>query len=370
VPEWPLLRTCIAGVVGALSSTSHQLATLKLRVPDGLRGSFSAIDGGVEVVRRPGGREADVLLGDLRFGDRRDVLVKLRIEPQARCELVTPRDDVEAFIQDLEHKSDSASTTSSESTDQELPLLEVDIMHRDIMRGGRETSLPDIHYVTVTTQSGSSKQPAPSRNHVVLQRAFEILTVHQLKNAIDSANKGRFAEAHSHLWSTRNLVRGFRKDGTITVPQSPGPAPKGKLPPIPSTRSAPPPNSAPPALHPADGNIIPLHPAHRERSRSRSPMPSQSRSIPETKLVPEELSPTMLALDEVLTDALDELVQPGVFAQDHKKAILQAVGVITTQRAYTDRTDIEAHWASRIDGTMRMLKASANWRQAREELQT
>lgn len=75
----------------------------------------------------------------------------------------------------------------------------------------------------------------------------------------------------------------------------------------------------------------------------------------------------MLALDEVLTDALEELVQPGVFAQDHKKAILQAIGVITTQRAYTDRTDLEALWAERVEGTIRMVKASKRWRQVCEE---
>jgi len=71
VREWTSLRDCIAGVLGALSSTSHQLAKLQLSVPEGLRARFQKITGVLEVTKRANGREVEVALGDLRFGDRR-----------------------------------------------------------------------------------------------------------------------------------------------------------------------------------------------------------------------------------------------------------------------------------------------------------
>lgn len=50
---------------------SHQNARLKLRLPDGVKARLDKVQGALKVIKRAGGREADVELGDLRFGDRR-----------------------------------------------------------------------------------------------------------------------------------------------------------------------------------------------------------------------------------------------------------------------------------------------------------
>jgi len=71
IKEWTALRDCVAGCLGSLMSFSHQDARLKLRLPEGVKARFEKVHGALKVIKRAGGRDAEVELGDLRFGDRR-----------------------------------------------------------------------------------------------------------------------------------------------------------------------------------------------------------------------------------------------------------------------------------------------------------
>jgi hypothetical protein len=52
-----------------------------------------------------------------------------------------------------------------------------------------------------------------------------------------------------------------------------------------------------------------------------------------------------------------------VFGRDSRKAVLQAIGVISSQRAFTFRTPIESLWAGRISGVKRLTEKSREWRE-------
>lgn len=71
VKDWMMLRECVAGCLGSLQSISHQNVMLKLRLPEGPPVRFAKISGGLQVTKRAGGRDAECLIGDLRFGDKR-----------------------------------------------------------------------------------------------------------------------------------------------------------------------------------------------------------------------------------------------------------------------------------------------------------
>jgi len=43
--------------------------------------------------------------------------------------------------------------------------------------------------------------------------------------------------------------------------------------------------------------------------------------------------------------------------------VLQAIGVISSQRAFTFRTPIESLWAGRIGGVKRLTEKSREWRE-------
>lgn len=71
VKDWMMLRECVAGCIGSLQSLSHQNAKLKLKLPEGSPARFVKISGALNVSKRASGRDAEVSLGDLRFGDKK-----------------------------------------------------------------------------------------------------------------------------------------------------------------------------------------------------------------------------------------------------------------------------------------------------------
>lgn len=76
----------------------------------------------------------------------------------------------------------------------------------------------------------------------------------------------------------------------------------------------------------------------------------------------------MNALDADIEAALEWINHPAVFSRDSRKAVLQAIGIISSQRAYTFRTAAESIWADRISGVRRLTDAARDWREVHDEL--
>jgi hypothetical protein len=72
---------------------------------------------------------------------------------------------------------------------------------------------------------------------------------------------------------------------------------------------------------------------------------------------------TVAALDAELEASLEWINHPAVFGRDSRKAVLQAIGVISSQRAFTFRTPVEGLWASRVSGVKRLTEKSREWRE-------
>ncbi|TGO06773.1 hypothetical protein BTUL_0583g00010 [Botrytis tulipae] len=72
---------------------------------------------------------------------------------------------------------------------------------------------------------------------------------------------------------------------------------------------------------------------------------------------------TVAALDAELEASLEWINHPAVFGRDSRKAVLQAIGVISSQRGYTFRTTVESLWAGRVSGIKRMTDRSREWRE-------
>jgi hypothetical protein len=72
---------------------------------------------------------------------------------------------------------------------------------------------------------------------------------------------------------------------------------------------------------------------------------------------------TVAALDAELEASLEWINHPAVFGRDSRKAVLQAISVISSQRGYTFRTPIESLWAERIGGVKRLTDRSREWRE-------
>lgn len=371
VKDWMMLRECLAGCLGSAQTLSHQNVKLKLKLPEGSPAKFHKISGALQITKRATGRDAEACLGDLRFGDKRDILVQLVILPDTSSEEQLPQDPWETIVSGLEALGGPMDQEEQRTVSvEEVPLIQADLNWGDILRDGTLVHMPRPSLLAITmlpaanqskTKSWQNTPPIPPHPHIV-QRRMELLTSDMLTRALTLVSRGQHDRAQTLLNETRSILKGLGKGGLPPVP------------PVPSSRSQP---STP---HPAnEGSPRSLTP---ERKHSPSPSVSTSSHVPpqlahsmmrrpSTDAISLHGSPgstgidgqTVSALDSELMSALEWIGHPAVFGRDSRKAVLQAIGVISSQRAYTFRTPIEGLWAGRISGVKFLTESSREWRE-------
>ncbi|KAI1384449.1 Pleckstrin homology domain-containing protein [Hypoxylon trugodes] len=367
VKDWMMLRECLAGCLGSMQSLSHQNVKLKLKLPEGSPARFHKISGALQITKRATGRDAEASLGDLRFGDKRDILVQLVILPDNSSQEQLPQDPWETIVSGLEALGGPAEPDDQRAVSvEELPLIQADLVWGDILRDGTMMHLPRQSLLTITMlpAPGSSKKssswqnnpPIPPHPHIV-QRRMELLTSDMLTRALTLVSRGQHDRANTLLNETRSILKGLGKGG---LPPVPVPA-NGK-----SNPSTPQPGS--------DASPISATP---DRKHTPSPTASAHSGANGLSALPRTRSNdgltlsnatgidvgTVAALDSELEASLEWISHPAVFGRDSRKAVLQAIGVISSQRAFTFRTPIESLWAARVNGVKKLTDKSREWRE-------
>jgi hypothetical protein len=199
--------------------------------------------------------------------------------------------------------------------------------------------------------------PHPS----IVQRRMELLTSDMLTRAVTLVSRGQHERAHHLLSETRSILKGLGKGGLPPLP------PPGGAPPLPPPPSRSP--GAPPTPASASGEkstVSPTSPEAPDRKSNSSP-PGQSNDRNPLSNPASVDTRATAALDAELESALEWINHPAVFSRDSRKAVLQAIGVISSQRAYTFRTPAETLWAERIGGVKILAEKSREWRELGDE---
>lgn len=355
VKDWMMLRECVAGCLGSLQTISHQNVKVKLRIPEGSPAKFVKISGALHITKRATGRDAEASLGDMRFGDKRDILVQLVIAPDNSTPDHVPSDPWESMISGLEAlggplDQDEMRTLSVE----ELPLLQADLSWGDILREGQLAQAPRPSLLAITMLPSSRKSnnrppspPIPPHPHVV-QRRMELLTSDMLSRSLTLVSRGQNERAHHLLAETRSILKGLGKGGLPPLP----PPPSGALPPTPK--------------QPA-GSHSPVDSSYNSATSTRAPSPPRQEPMHAFTPAAGIDSNTMSALDFELESGLEWISHPAVFSRDSRKAVLQTIGVISSQRGLSFRTPSESLWANRIPGVKNLTEQSREWREAGDE---
>ncbi|KAH7115136.1 Pleckstrin homology domain-containing protein [Dendryphion nanum] len=356
VKDWMMLRECVAGCLGSLQTISHQNVKLKLRLPEGSPAKFVKISGALQITKRATGRDAEASLGDLRFGDKRDILVQLAISPDTTSPEQLPQDPWETIVSGLEALGGPLDQDESRSLSvEEVPLIQADLTYGDILREGSIAHLPRPSLLAITILPSSSKKnpsgrpstpPIPPHPHVV-QRRMELLTSDMLTRALTLVSRGQHERAHHLLKETRSILKGLGKGGLPPLPPPGGRRNDG------SSNAGSTGHSSPTAES-SSGND----------HRPRTPSPHAENPFQPAAGID---ATTMHALDAELESSLEWINHPAVFGRDSRKAVLQAIGVISSQRAYTFRTPSESLWAERISGIKRLSERSRDWREAGDD---
>ncbi|KAL9115033.1 MAG: hypothetical protein Q9187_007379, partial [Circinaria calcarea] len=358
VKDWMMLRECIAGCLGSMQTTSHQNAKLKLRLPEGSPAKFAKISGALQITKRTAGKDAEAALGDLRFGDKRDILVQLVIAPDNSSEEDLPPDHWESIVSGLEALGGSFDQDDNRILSvEEVPLIQADLTYGDILRDGTLTHLPRPSLLAITMlpanpRSMKSNRPAtpPIPPHPsIVQRRMELLTSDMLTRALTLVSRGQHERAYHLLNETRSILKGLAKGG---------------LPPVPNS-ATPKPSSAPSSPHNGTNTAANSPTSANGESSDRHPTPPRSESSPFSPASGVDAT-ALAALDTELETSLEWINHPAVFGRDSRKAVLQAIGVIGSQRGYTFRTPAESLWAGRIAGVKRLTSRSREWREVGE----
>jgi hypothetical protein len=369
VKDWMMLRECLAGCLGALQTMSHQNVKLKMRLPEGSPAKFVKISGALQITKRATGKDAEASLGDLRFGDKRDILVQLVIAPDNASQEQLPQDPWESIVSGLEALGGSLDQEDQRTLSiEEVPLIQADLTWGDILRDGTLTHLPRPSLLAITMLPASPSQKKstwPNAPHIpphpsVVQRRMELLTSDMLTRALTLVSRGQHDRAQHLLNETRSILKGLGKGGLPPIPP-PTSQSQMKSPNRASTADG----GSPTSSTTPDRRHTPSPTSANTATSSQSgPIPrSHSNDALQMNSSPGIDATTVAALDSELESSLEWINHPAVFGRDSRKAVLQAIGVISSQRGYTFRTPIESLWSGRVSGVKRLTERSREWRE-------
>ncbi|KAI1431422.1 von Willebrand factor type A domain-containing protein [Xylaria sp. CBS 124048] len=373
VKDWMMLRECLAGCLGSMQSLSHQNVKLKLKLPEGSPARFHKISGALQITKRATGRDAEASLGDLRFGDKRDILVQLVIVPDTTSPEQAPQDPWETIVSGLEALGGPVDHEDQRALSvEEVPLIQADLVWGDILRDGTMMHLPRPSLLAITIlpplnhpkkASWVNNPPIPPHPHIV-QRRMELLTSDMLTRALTLVTRGQHDRANTLLTETRLILNGLGKGGLPPVPTGPAPPAPSKQsnPSTPNIGTDGSPSGTPDRKHTPSPTTSANSSGGAAGPTPPLPHPRSNDGLVLTNSVAVD-AVTVSALDTELEASLEWINHPAVFSRDSRKALLQAIGVISSQRAFTFRTPIESLWASRVSGVRRLTERSREWRE-------
>ncbi|KAJ3524112.1 hypothetical protein NMY22_g11149 [Coprinellus aureogranulatus] len=80
VKDWYDLRSCIAGCVGGMMSIGLINMKLHMKIVDGYRFRIRKVSGGPSSILASDGQNVDVDIGELRYGERKEMLIELELD--------------------------------------------------------------------------------------------------------------------------------------------------------------------------------------------------------------------------------------------------------------------------------------------------
>ncbi|KAJ7066633.1 Pleckstrin homology domain-containing protein [Mycena amicta] len=334
VKDWYDLRDCVAGCVGGMMSIGLMGMKLHMKVVDGLRFRIRKVSGGPSSILASDGQNVDVDVGELRYGERKEMLIELELDnSDMQAKMASMRNGggrhnrtlnaTDQFVASMgldalaiDDSPDFADGMMDRMID-EVPVVEVDGTFFDPAAGKHVSRLAHPVLLTVTllpAQPGVTRQPAAVSDPVIVRRRMELLASDMITRALVLVSRRNFPQAQKILGETKRILH--------TVLQT-------------ISRSLPPPN---PNYNGSSGT-----------TRNRREV---------LTLVAVRTMQAMLQDLAVLTEALDENVE--LFAHDQRNLGAQQAMILRDQKSWTGRTATERlFWTT--DNSIELVSRSADW---------
>lgn len=234
VKDWYDLRDCLAGCIGGMMSIGLLNMKMHIKIVDGQRFRIRKISGGPSAILSSDGRDVDVDVGEVRYGERKEMLVELELDNSDALRAAAHRTGAQRALSATEqwHQSMGLDALSiSDSPDladgmmdgmiDEVPVLEVDGSFFDPAAAKNVSRLGHPVLLTVTllpNSMGNSRSPNPPSDPVIVRRRMELLASDMITRALVLVSRKNYAQAQKLLGETRRILHTVLQNITQTLP--------------------------------------------------------------------------------------------------------------------------------------------------------
>jgi hypothetical protein len=242
VKDWYDLRGCIAGCVGGMMSIGLLNMKLHMKIVDGYRFRIRKVSGGPSSILASDGQNVDVDIGELRYGERKEMLIELELDNTDVQKMAMARqqgnggrgqnramDATDRFVQSLGLDSlaiDDGADLVDGMMDRmidEVPVVEVDGSFLDPAAGKHVSRLAHPVLLTITllpNPGGAQKPPAPNSvsDPVIVRRRMELLASDMITRALVLVSRRNFPQAQKIMGETKRILHTVLQTISRTLP--------------------------------------------------------------------------------------------------------------------------------------------------------
>ncbi len=221
------LRDGLAGIVGGILSIAASNVKLHIGVPESRWVRIRKVAGATHAIVSSEGKDVDINIGELRFGERKDLLVEVEMslagygEPRGRrhehsASVSTATDAF--FLNKVgldplaleDYNNANFYEDEYDGLPDEIPLFEVNAAYRDPGAGKNISRLnhsPCLLTISVVPPASSpSRKPPPGTSPDIVRRRMELLTSDMLSRALLLMTRRNDAQAERLLRETARII--------------------------------------------------------------------------------------------------------------------------------------------------------------------
>ncbi|EPQ56625.1 hypothetical protein GLOTRDRAFT_75412 [Gloeophyllum trabeum ATCC 11539] len=234
VKDWYDLRDCVAGCIGGMMSIGLLNMKLHMKILDGHRFRIRKVSGGPTAILSSDGRDVDVEVGELRYGEKKEMLVELELDntdlTQSRLTHSNNNRSMNATDQfnarmgleslSIEDPLDLADGMMDRMID-EVPVFEVDGSFFDPQATKHVSRLahPVLLTVTLLPPSGSRpRTPSSGSDPVIVRRRMELLASDMITRALVLVSRKNYPQAMKIMSETKRILHTVLQNVTQSLP--------------------------------------------------------------------------------------------------------------------------------------------------------
>jgi hypothetical protein len=234
VNDWYDLRSCLAGCIGGMMSIGSMNMKLHMKVVDGNRFRIRKASGGPTSIVASDGRNVDVDLGELRYGERKEMLIEVELDNTDAFHQNSSRgarrtmSATERFNQSLGLDSESIEDVG-DLTDgmmdrmiDEVPVFEIDGSFYDPAAAKHVSRLAHPVLLTITLLPAGGSSPVrqhPGRSDtVIVRRRMELLASDMITRALVLVSRKNYPAAQKIMNETKRIMHTVLQQVSQSLP--------------------------------------------------------------------------------------------------------------------------------------------------------